>query len=172
MAAELESLSDIKDVSETFKNFVDGLRAYLRDYEVLNRLTDGKETSNRMLVHSVLMMVSNFSSTPPPLGWFSLESLVDTHYMYESCIAGASYYTIMSVLNLYKRNELPFDDGGLRVDTPAMIAWMEKQAFVFKEEWETAKIAKKIQLNIEGCHGIESASSEYATLQGWVGRMR
>lgn len=170
MAQEAPGISSVTGVSDTFKNFVNGLRDFLRDYAPLNRIVENVETSDRMLAHSTLMMLSDFSGSPPPLGWFDLDRLVDTHYMYHTCIAGAAYYTMMSVLNLMKRNELPFNDGGLTVDTPALMAQIERQAILFRDQWERQKRAKKISLNIEGVYGVDSTSSEYATINDWVGR--
>jgi hypothetical protein len=90
--------------------------------------------------------------------------------MYHACLTGAAYYTLMSVLNLMKRNEVPFNDGGLNVDIPALIPHIERQALLYREQWEQQKLDKKIAMNIEGVYGIDSPASEYSIIQGWLGR--
>lgn len=165
----LDSIAAVVGISTTFINFVAGVRSFLRDYTVLNRLTDGVESSDRAIAHAALMMLYNFAETSPPLGFFTLETLIETHYMYTSCLKGTAYYVLDSVLCLMLRNEVPFNDGGLTLDTPSLIAGVERQAMKLRQEWEEIKTTKKIQLNIEGMQGVSSPGSEYALLHAWVG---
>lgn len=168
MTQQLASLSAVDGITPTFHRFVAGVRAYLRDYPELNRLLDDQESSDRAIVHGVMQMLSDFASSPPLLGWYSLETLVDDNYMYQPCLAGTCHFVLMSVLAHYRRNEIPFSDGGLSVNTPALIVEMRDQAMLMKGEWEAQKTKIKVSWNIEGMYGVSGQGTEYQAINTWL----
>lgn len=168
MTQQLQSIEELRDeLSTSTIRFLLGVRAHLRDYPQLNRLTEGVESSDRAIAHGAAMMLSDFAGTPPPLGWFEISTLLDSYYFYTGCMMGTLYYVVDSVLNHYKRNELPFNDGGLSVQTDGLIPHIERQALKYEQKWEQAKRDKKIQMNIEMSRGTGTPGSEYELLSTW-----
>ena len=165
MTAELDGTEGLSD---TLATFIEGVRAFLRDYPQLNRLTDGVETSTGMIAHAAAQMLADFAGTPPNLGWFELTTLINERYMYSHCLIGTAYFVLLSVLNHYKRNELPFNDGGLAVQTDGLIPHVERQMAMYKRDWDQAKRDIKISMNIDYCRGVDSPGSEYQRLSTWV----
>ena len=80
MAAELQGVGSIPGLSDTFNAFISMMRFWMRDQPALNRLIRGVEHSNRLIAWAAVDFLSDFNSTPPPLGQYTLEQLLDLGY--------------------------------------------------------------------------------------------
>lgn len=161
MAHQLQGLSDVPGLSDQFAGFVHMMRLWMRDYPQLNRLIRGVENTPRLIVWAALDFLSDFNQTPPPLGSYSLEQLLELGYT-----SMARYGTIIALLEsvglLQTRNQLNFSDGGINVGisdkTPQIQTWIQ----MFRAKYEQDKIKIKISLNIRGILGECGVHSEYA----------
>ena len=55
------------------------VRAKLRDYPELNRLIEGRETSDREIAFAIMETIDDFNTTPPLIQNFNLESFLLHH---------------------------------------------------------------------------------------------
>lgn len=168
--AEIKTIEDL-ELSEKEKNFLLSIRSFLRDHEQLNRITEGLEHSDRIVAQSVTALLSDFASTPPPLGFFSLTSLLDDYYLYDPMLKFCASWLIDSVVNLMMRNEIPFSDGGISIQFSNTIPHLKQQSNKYRQEWELTKKNRKISMNVSGVYGVDSPTSEYYLLQSWAGNI-
>jgi len=168
--AELQGMGDIPGISDQFNAFIHMMRLWMRDYPQLNRLIRGVEHSNRQIAWAVLDFLSDFSQTPPPLGQYSIESLLNLGY---SSLArrGTAIALIESVGLLQTRNQLSFSDGGINVGvsdkTSQLMSWLQ----MFQSKYEQDKMKIKIALNIQGIMGERGVHSEYMLVNGFFGSL-
>ncbi len=167
--AELQGMGDIPGLSAQFNAFIHVMRLWMRDYPQLNRLIRGVEHSNRLIAWAVLdFLLSDFNSTPPPLGQFTLEQLLDLGYT-SLARRGTAIALIESVGLLQTRNQLNFSDGGINVGisdkTPQLMQWLN----MFQSKYEQDKTKIKISMNINEIIGERGVHSEYAFVNGFYG---
>lgn len=168
--AELQGMGNIPGLSDEFNAFIHMMRLWMRDYPQLNRLIRGVEHSNRQIAWAVLDFLSDFSSSPPPLGQFTIERLLELGH---SSLArrGTAIALIESVGLLQTRNQLNFSDGGINVaisdKTPQLMNWLS----VFQSKYEQDKTKIKISMNIQGIMGERGVHSEYYFINGFYGSL-
>jgi hypothetical protein len=122
-----------------------------------------------MIAWGVLDFLSDFSSTPPNLGYYTLEELFNMHYQ-SFALRGTAVALMQSVGILQTRNQLQFSDGGISVGVsdkaPMLMQWISQ----FQNKYEQEKIQKKVSLNISQVMGVTSGThSEYFFVNGWFG---
>ena len=168
--AELQGMGDIPGLSDQFNAFIHMMRLWMRDYPQLNRLIRGVEHSNRLIAWAVLDFLSDFNMSPPPLGQYTIEQILDLGY---SSLArrGTAIALIESVGLLQTRNQLNFSDGGINVGisdkTPQLMNWLN----MFQSKYEQDKTKVKISLNIQGILGEQGVHSEYYFINGFYGSL-
>lgn len=168
MTQQLQGLSGIPGLSDEFNGFIHVVRLSMRDYPQLNRLIKGEESSNRIIAWAVVDFLSDFNQSPPPLGNYTLEQLLNLGYT-----SLARYGTIVNVLQsvglLQTRNQLNFSDGGINVaisdKTPQLMSWIQ----LFQSKYEQDKLKIKISLNIRQILGEAGAHSEYLFVNSFYG---
>ena len=140
--------------------FVQEVRAYMRDYPELNRLIDGEESSDRMIVWAIIDALDDFNATPPPVT-FSFDQIPRSMLR-----IGTVIRLLESVILLSIRNQLAYSDGGinLNLDKSGMLLQMRG---MLEASWEQKKKEWKISQNI--AQGYSSISSEYWILNGFYG---
>lgn len=142
------SLDGIQGMSDTMRSFVQTVRLYMRDHAELNRLIAGEESSDRMIAWAVLDALSDFNSTPPPLGEFTLDDLIQQRQLQSLLLRMTVIALIESVGLLQTRNQLNYSDGGLNVGvndkTPLLMGWLK----YFKATTEQKVGMVKISMNI------------------------
>jgi hypothetical protein len=163
-------MGDIPGLSDQFNSFIHMMRLWMRDYPQLNRLIRGVEHSNRLIAWAVLDFLSDFNMTPPPLGQYPLEQLLDMGYT-SLARRGTAIALIESVGMLQTRNQLNFSDGGINVGisdkTPQLQSWLS----IFQSKYEQDKTKIKISLNIQGILGERGVHSEYYFINGFYGSL-
>jgi hypothetical protein len=168
--AELQGMGDLPGLSDQFNAFIHMMRLWLRDYPQLNRLIRGVENSNRQIAWAVLDFLSDFNGTPPPLGQYTIEQLLDLGYL-SLARRGTAIALIESVGMLQTRNQLNFSDGGINVGvsdkTPQLQSWLAH----FQSKYEQDKMKVKISLNIQGIMGESGVHSEYYFINGFYGSL-
>ena len=168
MTAQLQGLSGIPGVSEVFNSFIQTVRLFMRDYPQLNRLTRGEESSDRMIAWAILDFLSDFQTTPPPLGAYTLDQLFEMGYQ-SLCLRGTVCSLLQSVGLLTTRNSLAFTDGGISVNlekTPQIMGWIRE----FLSKYEQLKVQVKVSINITSLLGeSQGVFSEYYFVNGWYG---
>jgi len=168
MPQQLQGLGGVTGMSELFNSFVQTVRLFMRDHPQLNRLVKGEEHSDRMIAWAIMDFLSDFASTPPNLGYFSLEDLFAKHYQ-AFALRGTVVALLQSLSMLQTRNNLQFSDGGIQVavsdKTPQLQSvWRDLQA-----KYEQEKVQKKVALNIEQIMGGVGVHSDYFFVNGWFG---
>lgn len=168
--SELQGMGDLPGLSDQFNSFIHMMRLWLRDYPQLNRLIRGVENSNRQIAWAVLDFLSDFNGTPPPIGQYPLEQLLDLGYQ-SLARRGTAIALIESVGMLQTRNQLNFSDGGINVGvsdkTPQLMSWLQR----FDNKYEQDKMKVKIALNIQGIMGESGVHSEYYFINGFYGAL-
>jgi len=148
-------LQGIPHMSEEFRSFVASVRLYMRDFPELNRIVAGEESSDRMIMWSVLDAVADFNGTPHFTN-VSLEELL-TRNQHALMRRMTVISLIESVGLLQTRNHINYSNGGINVGvndkTPLLMNWLQ----YFKEYTDQLKQRVKVALNIEGILGPSNA---------------
>jgi hypothetical protein len=156
------ALQGIPGVTQCTRDFVQMVRAYLRDHPELNRLVAGEESSDRQIAWAILDALSDFNGTPPFLGPFSIEDLMLKN-QHALLLRMTTTSLMESVGLLQTRNHINYSNGGISVGvndkTPLIMNWLK----YFKSTTEQMKQRVKVSLNIEGILGPSNrgVGSEY-----------
>ena len=170
MASQLQGLSDVQGLSDQFSAFVQMMRLWMRDYPQLNRLIRGVESTPRLIVWAALDFLSDFNQTPPPLGAYTLEQLLDLGYA-NLARYGTAIALLESVGLLQTRNQLNFSDGGINVGISDKTQLLQSWIQMFRAKYEQDKMKIKISLNIQQILGEAGYHSEYYFINGFYGSL-
>lgn len=144
-------LQSLPGSTPTFRAFVQMVRLYLRDFEELNRIVSGEETSDRQIAWAILDAVSDFNGTPHFTS-MSLEDLLQKN-QHALVLRMTTIAIIESVGLLQTRNHINYSNGGINVGvndkTPMLMNWLQ----YFKATTEQLKQRVKVAINIEGILG-------------------
>ena len=144
------------------------VRAKLRDYPELNRLIEGRETSDREIAFAIMETIDDFNTTPPLIESCTLESFPSTSLL----IRGTIVNVIESVGLLQTRNQMSYSDGqGVQVSVsdkaPMLLQWIS----LFTNQYEQKKIKLKKALNLQGALNGSGVSSEYVYVHGYFDQL-
>src|SRR4051812_25966152 len=107
------------------QQLISTVRLYLRDYAELNRLIQGVEHSDRMILWAIADAVDDWNSTPPLIPAAQLENFPSKSLL----LRGIVISLLESVGLLQTRNHLTFSDGGIQVGvsdkTPLIQSWLQ-----------------------------------------------
>lgn len=137
------------------------LRKFLRDIDELNKLLEGKESTDSQLRMAIEDALDDWNSTPPRLAPAKLEN----HPSPRLLLRGAAIEVLCSAGIFYSRNRLNYSDGGITVAVFDRAQDYQAWATRFTNEYERKKAALKKSINIEGGWGC--VSSEYAEINSW-----
>lgn len=141
------ALQGIPGMSQAFRDFVQMVRLYMRDFPELNRLVAGEESSDRQIAWAVLDALSDFNGTPPFLGNIQLEELLNMQ-QHALLLRMTVCSVIESVGLLQTRNHINYSNGGITVGvndkTPMLMNWLQ----YFKATTDQMKQRVKVSMNI------------------------
>lgn len=143
-----EKLQGVLPLSPVMLGFIQMVRLYMRDHAQLNRLVAGEESSDRMIAWAVLDALSDFNGTPPFIGRFSLEHLLERDQQ-ALLLRMVTCSLLESVGILQTRNHLNYSNGGINTGvndkTPLIMNWLQ----YYKGTVEQMKQRVKVSMNIE-----------------------
>lgn len=147
---------------EKARFLIEYVREFLRDHPELNRLVDGKEHSDRLIMMAIFDTEERVRMMSPPVPFGSLPLPLMR--------IGATIFLLQSVGLLMTRNQLNYRTGrntgiGIQDKTPLLMNWIGMLQAEFKEsakEW-------KIQRNLAQALGGSYLHSEYALINGLYG---
>jgi hypothetical protein len=139
------------------------VRTKLRDFPELNRLVEGRETSDREIALAIAETVDDFNNTPPLIDSYGIENFPSVSLL----IRGSIINVIESVGLLQTRNQMVYSDGeGVTVNvsdkTPMLLQWLQ----LFTNQYEAKKQRLKKALNLQGALNGTHLSSEYRYVDG------
>lgn len=147
-------LQGVQSFSPAMRAFVSMVREYTRDHAELNRLIKGQESSDRMIAWATLDAISNFNGTPPFIGTFSLEMLLNlnqAHLLLRMTVEAL----LESVALLQTRNHINYSDGGLNGamndKVPLIMNWLQ----YYRSYTEQMKQRAKVAINIGNILGTD-----------------
>jgi hypothetical protein len=155
------SLQGFPGMTQTFRDFVQTVLFFTRDFPELNRIVRGEESSDRQIAWAVLDALADFNGTPH-LTQLSLEDLLSRN-QHHLLVRMTVISLIESVGLLQTRNHINYSNGGINVGvndkTPMLMNWLQ----YFKATTEQMKQRVKVALNIEGILGPSNSGvfSEY-----------
>jgi hypothetical protein len=140
------ALQGIQTMSDPTRSFIQMVRLALRDFEALNRLVKGEESSDRMIAWALLDAISRFNGTPH----FTNLQLDDFIRLNQQHLL--TRMTIESLLEsiglLQTRNHINYSNGGINVGvndkTPLLMNWLQ----YFKATTEQRLQHVKVAINI------------------------
>jgi hypothetical protein len=145
----------------TLDKAVGRLRKFLRDIDELNKLLEGKESSDSQLRMAVEDALDDWNNTPPLIAKVTLES----HPSPRLLLRGAAIEVLMSAGIFYSRNRLNYSDGGITVAVYDKAQDYQSWANQFVADYERKKIEVKKAINIsQGWGGLQS---EYREINTW-----
>ncbi len=146
------ALQGVQGMSPTMRAFVQQVRLYLRDFEELNRLIAGEESTDRMIAWAVLDALSNYNGTPPFIGTLSLDDLLAQNQ--QSLLTRMTVEALIESVGLLQtRNHINYSDGGINVGvndkTPLLMNWLQ-----YFRSWTEQRLQRvKVAQNINGILG-------------------
>ncbi len=157
------SVSVEQGLPKELTNAIALIRAKMRDFPELNRLIEGRETSDREIAFAAMECIDDFNMTPPLLGAFTLANFPSISLL----INGAIINIITSVGLLQTRNHMSYSDGqGIQVSVsdkgPQLMNWMN----LFTQSYEQKKFRLKQAMNLGGALNGTGVPSEYSYISG------
>jgi hypothetical protein len=145
------------------------VRAKMRDFPELNRLIEGRETSDREIAFALMECIDDFNMTPPLLGTFTIDSFPSISLL----INGSVINILSSVGLLQTRNHMSYSDGqGIQVSVsdkgPQLMNWMN----LFTQNYEQKKFRLKQAINLGNALNGSAVSSEYALINGYFSDLK
>jgi hypothetical protein len=161
---DLQGLS--QEQATIFEAHVQSVRFYLRDFEELNLLIRGEESSDRNIAWATLDFLSDFNGTPPFTS-YSLEGMYARHWQHFA-IRGTTISLMESLIHIYTRNYLPFSDNGISVEINSKAPMLQSMMGLMQSSYEQNKRLKKTAINVEALldSGPSGVHSEYIVLSG------
>jgi hypothetical protein len=151
------------------REIVENVRFFMRDYAELNRLTKGKDHSDRHVMWAVLDTLSDWSSTPPFLG-YGLQSIFQMGWQ-GLFVRGVAISLLESLHFLHLRNFVSYSDGGvnIQVENPQLIqAAMQLLKNDYEQKKQRVLIASNIERAFQSGVGV---SSEYLFINSFWGSL-
>lgn len=154
-AAKIKKVSDVVAL----------VRAKMRDYPELNRLTAGVESTDRDIAMGIMMTVEKYNITPPlldPVGILDFPSV-------SLLVDGAVIELLTSVGLLNTRNQMSYSDGqgvqvGISDKAPAIMQWLQVFTSSFEQRLFRYKQAKNLRDAMGNRQGV---GSEYELINGY-----
>tara|TARA_Y100000114_G_scaffold157273_1_gene188688 strand:- start:3628 stop:4158 length:531 start_codon:yes stop_codon:yes gene_type:complete len=161
-ALELEASA--KQIPKKLLSTIALVRAKLRDYPELNRLIEGRETSDKEIAFAIMEAIDDFNTTPPLIGSYNLESFPSMSLL----IRGTIINILESVGLLQTRNQMSYSDGqgvgvGISDKTPLLLNWIQ----LYQGQYEQKKFRLKQALNLGGALNGGGVPSEYVLINGY-----
>ena len=154
----------VPQVKLAFQQFAGVVREFMRDHAELNRLTQGVEHSDRLIMWAIADAIDDWNTTPPLIGPVSIINFPSRHLL----LRGTVINLLESLGLLQTRNHLTFSDGGIQVGvsdkTPLIQSWIQ----MYRNAYEVKKNKLKVAMNIEGGWG-GGVHSEYLWTNGFYG---
>tara|TARA_B100000886_G_C20408326_1_gene485847 strand:+ start:1424 stop:1954 length:531 start_codon:yes stop_codon:yes gene_type:complete len=140
------------------------VRAKLRDFPELNRLIEGRETSDREIAFAIVDAIDDFNTTPPLLGSYTIENFPSMSLL----IRGAIINVLESVGLLQTRNQMSYSDGqgvgvGISDKAPLLLNWIQ----LYQGQYEQKKFRLKQALNLGNALNGSGVPSEYVLINGY-----
>ena len=153
-----------QETSATFRAHVQLVRLFMRDFAELNLLIKGEESSDRMISWAALDFLSDFNGTPP-FSAFSIEGMYSMQ-LQSFAVRGTAIALLQSVMLLYIRNQLPFNDGGISVSINDKAPLIQATLGLLQSTHEQNKRLIKTSLNVMGImdEGPSGVHSDYAAM--------
>jgi hypothetical protein len=144
-------LQGIPNMSQAFRDFVQVVRLYLRDFPELNRIVAGEESSDRQIAWAIHDALSDFNGTPH-FTTLMLEDLLQLN-QHALLLRMTTISLIESVGLLQTRNHINYSNGGINVGvndkTPLLMNWLQ----YFRAFTDQMKQRVKVAINIQGILG-------------------
>ena len=156
--------STSKALPKKYTQLINMVRAHMRDFEELNRLTEGVESSDRQIAFALLEAVDDFNTTPPLIADATLANFPSISLL----MRGAVIFLLEGIGLLQTRNNLSYYDGtGVQVNvsnkTPMLLQWLG----LYTNQYEARKRRLKQAQNLGAAFNNSGVSSEYAYLSGF-----
>lgn len=151
---------------EELRNLVAIVRAKLRDYPQLNRLTAGSEHSDRQIALALVEALADWNATPPLLDDVTFADHPSIPLLIDRAIVSLLY----SLGLLQTRNQLRYSDGqGQQVSVSDKGDSYRAWAAMFEQSYENKKQRIKIAQNLGGGLNGSGVASEYALVNSLYG---
>lgn len=132
------------------------VRAYIRDYDEVNRVVDGLESSDKDIKIAAIACLSEFNNTPPVTS-YTIATFPSTYLL----LIGTIIHLLYGIGILQTRNFLPASGEGVASpDNPQFnMTWASKMEAKYEKDMKQLKV----YINIRECQGL-FVSSDYAVI--------
>lgn len=154
------SRTTVGELNPEVASFIQMIRYWMRDHPQLNRLLEGEENSDRMILWALIDAVDDFNNTPPLIG-MAFRDIPKSTLKYGVAVTLMESLTFLAV-----RNSLAYSDGGITINidkTSQLMQLRQMMQATYEQKKRDFKTAKNISL------GYDSISSEYRLLAGYYG---
>lgn len=134
--------------------FVHSVRTRLRDFAGLNRLIEGEEADDRLIMGCLRLALSEVNGTPPLIGYRQVYQ-VPLHLLVEMTAA----YLVSSAGMLHLRNDISFATGSTSVQLTQAQTYPQISDRMFataRQNLSMWKIAQNVQMGLDSVTGVSS----------------
>ena len=161
---DLKAEASAKQIPQKLLSTIALVRAKLRDHPELNRLIEGRETSDREIAFAVMEAIDDFNTTPPLIGNYNIDNFPSISLL----IRGTVINVLESVGLLQTRNQMSYSDGqgvgvGISDKTPLLMNWIQ----LYQGQYEQKKFRLKQAINLNGALNGGGVPSEYVLINGY-----
>tara|TARA_B100000035_G_C20966928_1_gene539157 strand:- start:25 stop:489 length:465 start_codon:yes stop_codon:yes gene_type:complete len=145
----------------TMDQFTSEVRGYIRDFEELNRLISGEESSDRMIQYCIGLALDEYNVKPP------LSSNTISNFPSRSILLQLTICHILTSVGILKsRNRFQYSDSGFSVQSEAQDDRYVRWISLIRSQVDPMIMRLKIAINISEGYGA-SLGSEYGWIHGW-----
>ena len=157
-------------VSPTMRAHAASVRLFMRDFAELNLFVRGEESSDRMLMWATMDFLSDFNGSTQPFTSIGLEEMYARGWQ-SFAVRGTTCSLLQSLMILYARNHLPFQDGGISISINDKAPLIMQMLSLLLSAYEQNKRSMKTSLNIQQLldPGSTGLFSDYSLLAGSYG---
>lgn len=166
---QLANLQGAVGLDPLYRNLVQMVRAYMRDFAELNILLDNtEETDDKTILMCLELAVADINASPPGTS-FSIKEMASRGYVL-LLIYGTVVLVLESLMFLLTRNHLNWQESGQLIGLQDKTPMVAAHAKYFRDVYQFQKDKKKIADSImsamsEGSIGVHS---EYFVIHGYL----
>jgi hypothetical protein len=142
------ALESVEGLSPIMRAHTQAVRLFMRDYAEVNLLVRGEESSDRMIAWATMDFVSDFNGSTTPFTSIGIEEMYYRGWQ-SFCVRGTTCTLLQSLMILYARNHLPFQDGGISINLNDKAPLIMQMLSLLLSAYEQNKRSMKTALNIE-----------------------
>jgi len=126
------------------RQLIERIRVHTRDWAELNRLIEGEEHSDRMILMAIQDILDDYNNSPPPIGVRFVTDFPNWRLLIDGILA----VLLESAALLYARNDVAYAHAGTQVQFNQSQTYMQMSQ-MYWQRYEAKKKEQKVSENMQ-----------------------